>query len=145
MPEVVNRAKAVWRGDLFHGQGTVSFDSGALPTVDVSWAARSSKVAGKTNPEELIAAAHATCFAMALSNIIAKEGKRAERLEVTAEVVFSIGDQVKISESRITVVGKVSGMDQASFEKAAQAAKDGCPVSKALKGNVNITLTAKLE
>ncbi|MDJ0272658.1 MAG: OsmC family peroxiredoxin [Candidatus Caldarchaeum sp.] len=145
MPEVVNRAKAVWQGDLFHGQGMVSFDSGALPTVDVSWATRSSKVSGKTNPEELIAAAHATCFAMALSNIIAKEGKRAEKLEVTAEVVFSIGDQVKISESRITVVGKVPGMDQASFEKAAQAAKDGCPVSKALKGNVAISLTAKLE
>ncbi|MCS6784241.1 MAG: OsmC family peroxiredoxin [Candidatus Caldarchaeum sp.] len=145
MSEVVSRAKAVWEGDLFHGKGQVSFDSGALPTKDVTWAARSSKVPGMTSPEELLAAAHASCFAMALSNILAKEGKPATRLEVTADAVFAKTDEgFRITEVRLNVVGQIPGMSQDGFQKAASMAGDGCPVSKALKGNVKITVSAKL-
>lgn len=145
MSEVVSKAKTVWEGDLFHGRGQVSFDSGALPTKEVTWAARSSKVPGMTSPEELLAAAHASCFAMALSNILAKEGKPATRLEVTADAVFAKTDEgFRITEVRLNVVGQVPGMTQEGFQKAASTAGDGCPVSKALKGNVKISVSAKL-
>ncbi len=145
MSEVASIAKAVWEGDLFHGKGTVSFNSGALPSTTVTWAARSSKVEGMTSPEELLAAAHASCFSMALSNILAKEGKVAKRLEVAAEAFFSRTDEgFRITKVNITVVGEVPGIDQESFAKAASAAGDGCPVSKALKGNVEINVSARL-
>lgn len=145
MSEVVSRAKAVWEGDLFHGKGQVSFDSGALPTREVTWAARLTKIAGMTSPEELLAAAHASCFAMALSNILAKEGKPAKKLEVTADAVFAkTDDGFRITEVRINVLGDVPGMTVDGFQKAASTAGDGCPVSKALKGNVKITVAAKL-
>lgn len=145
MSAVISRAKAVWEGDLFNGKGVVSFDSGALPQKEITWAARSSKIPGMTSPEELLAAAHAGCFAMALSNILAKEGKPATRLEVTADAVFTKTDEgFKITEITLTVVGVVPGMDQTGFAKAASAAGEGCPVSKALKGNVKINLNARL-
>ncbi|MCS6769414.1 MAG: OsmC family peroxiredoxin [Candidatus Caldarchaeum sp.] len=142
---VVSKAKAVWEGDLFHGKGVVSFESGALPSREVTWAARSSKVPGMTSPEELLAAAHASCFAMALSNILAKEGKPATRLEVSAEAHFAKTDEgFRITQININVLGAVPGMDKAGFEKAASTAGEGCPVSKALKGNVKITVSANL-
>lgn len=145
MSAVVSKAKAVWEGDLFHGKGAVSFDSGALPTREVTWAARSSKVPGMTSPEELLAAAHASCFAMALSNILAKEGKPASYLEVSAEAHFAKTDEgFRVTQMNINVVGSVPGMDEAGFEKAASAAGEGCPISKALKGNVKINVLAKL-
>jgi len=145
MSAVVSTAKTVWEGDLFHGKGNVSFGSGAFPSTAVTWAARSSKVAGMTSPEELLAAAHASCFAMALSNILAKEGKPATKLEVTAEATFAKTDEgFRITQVNITVVGTVPGMDRDSFNKAAEAAGNGCPVSKALKGNVEIKVSTRL-
>jgi osmotically inducible protein OsmC len=144
MPSVVSKARAVWEGDLFHGKGVVSFDSGAFQQTQVTWAARSSKVAGMTSPDELLAAAHASCFAMALSNILAKEGRQAQQLDVTAEVTFTIDGGARISSVTLTVVGKVPGITQQDFEKAASAAGEGCPVSKALKGNLEIKVVAKL-
>jgi osmotically inducible protein OsmC len=106
MPSVVSKARAVWEGDLFHGKGVVSFDSGAFQQTQVTWAARSSKVAGMTSPEELLAAAHASCFAMALSNILAKEGRQAQQLDVTAEVTFTIDGGARISSVTLTVVAR---------------------------------------
>ncbi len=145
MSEVVSIAKAVWEGDLFNGKGSVSFNSGALPSATVTWAARSSKVEGMTSPEELLAAAHASCFSMALSNILAKEGKIVKRLEVTAETFLSKTDEgFRITQVNITAVGEVPDIDQEAFAKAASAAGDGCLVSKALKGNVKINVSARL-
>jgi osmotically inducible protein OsmC len=135
------RAEVVWEGDLLHGSGTVvSNTSGALPQLPVSWASRAEAPAGKTSPEELIAAAHAACFSMALSAELAEAGHTAERLETSATVTFQPGEG--ITGSALTVVGTVPGMTVDEFEAAAQAAKDGCPVSQAL--SVEITLDAQL-
>jgi len=109
----------------------------------VSWAARAEDDhGGKTSPEELIAAAHAACFAMALSSGLAKDGHPPDRLEIAATVTFVPG--TGITKSALTVIGSVPGIDEAAFEQAAQAAKEGCPVSSALKGNVELTLDARL-
>jgi len=135
------RADVVWEGDLLHGSGTVvSNTSGALPQLPVSWASRAEAPNGKTSPEELIAAAHAACFSMALSHGLAEAGHTAERLETSATVTFQPGEG--ITGSALTVVGTVPGMSADEFEAAAQAAKDGCPVSQAL--SVEITLDAQL-
>jgi len=145
MSAVISTAKAVWEGDLFHGKGEVSFESKALPSTSVTWAARSSRVPNMTSPEELLAAAHASCFAMALSNILAKQGNVAKKLVVTANATFAKTDEgFRITEVTIEVMGEVPGLTQADFEKAAAAAGEGCPISKALKGNVNIKVNAKL-
>ena len=135
------RAGVIWEGDLLHGGGTiVSNTSGALPQLPVSWASRAEEPNGKTSPEELIAAAHAACFSMALSHGLAEAGHTAERLETSATVTFQPGEG--ITGSALTVVGTVPGMSADEFEAAAQAAKDGCPVSQAL--SVEITLDAQL-
>ena len=136
-------AKTVWEGDLASGSGTTTPDSGAFPTVDVSWASRTSRAAGKTSPEELLAAAHASCFCMAFSHELAQAGAPPERLEATASVEFEPGEGVK--SSHIVVRGRVRGLDQDAFAQAAEAAGEGCPVSGALKGNIEITVEATLE
>jgi osmotically inducible protein OsmC len=136
-------AKTVWEGDLASGAGTTTPDSGAFPTVDVSWASRTSRAAGKTSPEELLAAAHASCFCMAFSHELAQAGTPPERLEATATVEFEPGEGVR--SSHIVVRGRVPGFDQDAFSQAADAAGDGCPVSGALKGNIDITVEATLE
>jgi osmotically inducible protein OsmC len=118
--------------------------SGAFGPLQVSWAARSEdEHGGKTSPEELIAAAHAACFAMALSNGLAKDGHAPERLETSATVTFVPG--TGITKAALSVVGVVPGMDEAAFQNAAEDAKENCPVSGALKGNVELTLDARLQ
>jgi osmotically inducible protein OsmC len=137
-----SRADATWEGDLINGAGMVSPASGAFPRLPVSWAARAERPSGKTSPEELIAAAHAACYSMAFSNGLAKAGHTAEGIDTSAEVDFVPG--TGITEIRLTVRGHVHGVDAAEFQKLAEEAKEGCPVSKALKGNVKISLDAKL-
>ena len=128
----------MWHGNLTHGDGTiVSATSGALPQLPVSWASRSEEPNGKTSPEELIAAAHAACFAMALSGGLAEAGFTADTLSTSSTVTFEPG--VGITTAHLTVRGTVPGMTAAEFESAAEEAKAGCPVSQALAG-VEITL-----
>jgi osmotically inducible protein OsmC len=131
-------ATTVWEGDLAHGSGTTTPASSAFEPVEVTWASRTSRSAGKTSPEELLAAAHASCYCMALSNELAQAGTPPERLEATASVEFEPG--VGVKSSQIAVSGRVPGIDQARFEEAAHAAAEGCPISAALKGNVAISV-----
>jgi osmotically inducible protein OsmC len=142
----VRRAEAVWEGDLLSGKGRVSAkSSGMFKDQPVSWAARTETPDGKTSPEELLAAAHASCFAMALSAGLAKGKTPATRLEVSAAVTFDkVGAGFKVTSSALEVKGVVKGLDQAGFARAAEAAKDGCPISGALKGNVELSVRATL-
>lgn len=132
------RATAVWNGSLFEGGGEVTLASSGLGTYAVSWPARSEEPGGVTSPEELIAAAHASCYSMALSNGLAKGGTPPAELRTAVEVDFVPG--TGITEIRIAVSGDVPGLDDEGFAAAAAAAKDGCPVSKALAA-VPIVLT----
>jgi lipoyl-dependent peroxiredoxin len=144
--EQTRSATAVWQGDLLSGSGVVSGATGLFSDLPVSWPARTEAPGGQTSPEELLAAAHSSCFNMALSNGLAKAGHPAERLETTAEVAFTKGDDGwSVSRSRITVRGRVPGIDEAGFRAAAEDAKDGCPISRALKGNVELSVEATLE
>lgn len=131
------KASTVWSGNLLEGSGKVSLESSNIGTFDVSWPARSAEPNGVTSPEELIAAAHASCFSMALSSGLAKAGTPPTQLRTSAEVDFQPG--VGITEIRLFVSGDVPGLDHAGFEAAAAAAKVGCPVSQALQA-VPITL-----
>jgi lipoyl-dependent peroxiredoxin len=138
------RADVVWEGSLMEGSGTVvKTGSGALPELPVTWASRTEGSDGKTSPEELIAAAHAACFSMALSHALAQAGNPPERLETSATVTFVPG--TGITKSALTVTGRVSGLDQQAFQEAAEGAKEGCPVSGALTGNVELSVDARLE
>jgi lipoyl-dependent peroxiredoxin len=133
----------VWQGDLMNGSGTIdSVTSGALGSLDVSWASRSEEPNGKTSPEELIAAAWASCFSMALSAGLAKAGNPPERLETSVVVTLQPG--TGITKGAITVRGTVPGLDAAGFREAAEGAKAGCPVSQALAGIPEVTLDASL-
>ncbi len=127
------RADVVWQGDLMSGSGQIgSVTSGALPPLDVSWASRAEDANGKTSPEELIAAAHASCYAMALSSGLAKLGNPPERLETSATVTFQPGEG--ITRSALKVRATVPGLTEGQFRAAAEDAKANCPVSKALAG-----------
>ena len=138
------RAEVTWRGELFTGEGTItSVGSGAFGPLDVTWPSRAEDPDGRTSPEELIAAAHASCYCMALSNGLTKGGNPPEELRASATVTLVPG--TGITSSTLTVVGKVPGIDAAGFKEAAEAAKDGCPVSGALKGNVELSVDATLE
>ena len=137
------RAEVVWQGDLMNGSGTIVSDtSGALPQLDVSWASRADEPAGKTSPEELIAAAWASCFSMALSHALAQGGHAPERLETSATLTFQPGEG--ITRGLLTVRGTVAGMDEDGFRAAAEDAKDNCPVSKALTGIPTVEVDAAL-
>jgi lipoyl-dependent peroxiredoxin len=137
------RAEVTWSGDLMNGKGTItSVGSGAFAPLDVTWASRTEQPDGRTSPEELIAAAHASCYSMALSHGLAGDGHPPERLDVSATVTFVPG--TGITASALTVVGTVPGLDADAFQQAAEAAKDGCPVSGALKGNVDLSVDARL-
>jgi osmotically inducible protein OsmC len=140
------RANVVWKGDLASGSGEiVSSGSGALSNLGVNWASRTESSDGSTSPEELIAAAHAACFSMALSHGLAQGGHAPEELQVTAVVSFEqVEGGWKVNSSALDVTGTVPGMDEAAFQEAADGAKDGCPVSGALSGNVEITVEARL-
>lgn len=132
------RAAALWNGSLMEGSGQVTLESSGVGTFPVSWPARSTEANGVTSPEELIAAAHSTCFSMALSHGLAQAGTPPLRLETSAEVDFQPG--TGITAIRLEVRGEVPGLDAEGFRAAAEAAKEGCPVSQALKA-VPITLT----
>ncbi len=140
-----SRAEAVWENDLIHGSGRVKGGSGVLPELGVSWSARTEAFGGRTSPEELLAAAHASCFAMGLSNTLAKMQAPPQRLEVTAVATFDkVGDGFSVTTMELTVTGRVAGIDATKFEEAARSASVGCPISRALKGNVEVRVRAKL-
>lgn len=143
---VKSRASATWEGDLAQGSGSVSGDSsGKFKELPVSWSARTEAHGGKTSPEELLAAAHASCFSMALSSDLAKAGTPPTRLEVTSTVTFDrVAEKWTVTSSELEVRGTVPNADAAAFTKAAEGAKENCPVSRALKGNVQLTLKATL-
>jgi osmotically inducible protein OsmC len=139
-------ATAKWSGTLFEGKGTVSTGTGVLSNQNVTWAARTEDPEGMTSPEELIAAAHSSCYAMAFSNVLAENGTPAESLEVTANVGFGPkpGGGMMVTHSKLTVKGSVPGVDAATFDKLAKEGEAGCPVSNALRNNVEITLESSL-
>lgn len=137
-----SRAEASWEGDLMTGGGHVKPATGAFKELPITWAARAEHTHGATSPEELIAAAHASCYSMALSNGLAKAGHAAERLDTSAEVDFVPG--TGITAIRLKVRGHIHGIDDAGFKKLAEEAKTGCPVSQALKA-VPISLEAQLD
>jgi len=137
-------AQVTWQGDLMSGSGEIhEVPSGAFGPLQVTWAARAEEPEDKTSPEELIAAAHAACFAMALSGGLAKAGHAPEKLETSAAITFVPG--TGITKAALTVVGTVPGLDEAGCKEAADQAKEGCPVSRALTGNVELTLDARLQ
>ena len=136
-------ATAVWEGGLRNGRGQFNGKSGVIQG-SYSFPTRFEGAKG-TNPEELIAAAHASCLSMALSGVLEKAGTPATRITTTASATIDkVGDGFRITKMRLEVVGEVPGADQAAFAKSAEAAKDGCPVSNALKGNVDFELDARL-
>lgn len=143
---VARRADVTWEGDLLSGGGVVTAGtSRAFNALPVTWASRTESPQGKTSPKELLAAAHASCFAMALSFGLTGVGKPPKKLEVSATVTF---DKVeagwRVISSALTVRGVIPGIDAAGFRKAAEGAKDGCPISQALKGNVKLSVEATL-
>ena len=129
------------------GSGTVTASSShAFQDQAVTWASRTEEANGRTSPEELLAAAHASCFSMALSGGLARAKTPPERLQVSATVTFDrVGDSFKVVSSQLDVRGKVPALDAAGFTAAAENAKENCPISKALKGNVEMTVKATLE
>jgi osmotically inducible protein OsmC len=133
-----------WRGSLLEGEGTIeSTGSGAIGGLEVTWAARSEpEQSERTSPEELIAAAHAACFCMALSHGLAQAGTPPQELRVKAASTFVPG--TGITQMKLDLTARVDGIDEAAFLEAAEAARDNCPVSMALKGNVEILLEARL-
>jgi osmotically inducible protein OsmC len=137
-------AEVTWNGDLLSGSGTIDrVGSGAFGGLDVTWAARTEESGGRTSPEELIAAAHASCFSMAFASGLAKAGTPPERLQTSATVTFVPG--TGITKSALTVRAVIPGIDEAAFREAAEAAKVNCPVSQALAAVPEITLDAQLE
>jgi lipoyl-dependent peroxiredoxin len=138
-------ATTVWEGNLPKGKGTLNGASGALSDLGVSWASRTERSNGQTSPEELIAAAHSSCFSMALSNELSQGGHDPQQLDVTAKVTLDEKDGAPtVTTSELTVTGTVPGIDQAAFEAAAQEAGKNCPISRALAG-VDISVSATLQ
>ena len=139
-------ASVTWKGDLLTGGGTIDYvSSGVFSRMPVSWAARTGAHNGKTSPEELLAAAHASCFSMAFSARLAKNGTPPTKLDVRAEVLFdNASGGWKVTTSTLTVVGVVPGIDLATFKTIAEDAKENCPISIALKGNVELVVEASL-
>jgi lipoyl-dependent peroxiredoxin len=138
-----SRATTVWEGSLEKGRGTTSTTSETLRHVEVTWQRRVERTEDTTSPEELLAAAHSACYCMALSHTLSQEGHEPARLEASAVVSFVPGEGVK--SSHITLRGRVEGIDQAAFEEAARDAGENCPISGALRGNVDIQVDATLE
>jgi osmotically inducible protein OsmC len=130
-------------GDLLRGGGKFTVGSGAIGEMPVTWASRTERPDGKTSPEEHIAA-HGSCFAMALSNVLAEGGTPPERLEISAVCTFDV-DNVRVASVDLDVRGRVPGMDAEDFRNAVEQANEGCPVSNALRGNVEIRMNASLD
>jgi osmotically inducible protein OsmC len=143
----IRHAMATWTGDLLSGSGTIDYvSSGAFARMPVTWASRTSAHDGKTSPEELLAAAHASCFSMAFASRLAKNGTPATKLSVKVEVTFDnpTGGGWKVAKSHISVEGDVPGIDAAKFTELAEDAKENCPISVAIKGNVELSVEATL-
>jgi osmotically inducible protein OsmC len=135
-------ATTTWRGSLTKGSGITHPQSGAFEDVEVTWTSRTTRSAGKTSPEELLAAAHVSCYCMALSNELTQAGNEPEQLDATATVAFVPGEGVK--SSHIVVNGRVPGIDAEQFDNAAISAGKNCPISGALQGNIEISVDATL-
>jgi len=146
MPIAERSAQTTWNGSLAQGAGTTTSGSGALGELPVTWASRTEHSDGKTSPEELIAAAHASCFAMALSHELTQGGNEPEQLDVSAVVTLDrVNDAPTVTRSALTVTGRVPGIDAATFESAAQSAGRNCPISRLLTGgSAEITVEATL-
>jgi lipoyl-dependent peroxiredoxin len=142
-----SRATATWEGDLINGHGTTSAASSVLKDANLSWKARTEGAAAHTTPEELLAAAHASCFSMALSHVLAQAGKPATKLETTCVVTFApkSGGGFEVKSSKLTVKGWVPGLDEAKFTELAESAKNGCPISGIMKNNVQMSADALLQ
>jgi osmotically inducible protein OsmC len=146
MPVATREAEIVWEGPLASGTGTVSSGTGALGALPVTWASRTERPDGKTSPEELIAAAHASCFAMALSLVLGENHTPPERLAVSAVCTLDEVDGApKVTTSELKLRARVPGIERAGFEQAVERASSLCPVSNALRGNVEITVHSELE
>jgi lipoyl-dependent peroxiredoxin len=144
MATAERRANVVWKGNLFEGSGTFDLASSeAVSDLPITWASRTERPDGKTSPEELIAAAHASCFAMAFSNTLAEQGNEPEELNISAVCTFD-ADQLKVTTMVLDVRGRVPGLDAEGFQNAADQAEQVCPVSNALRGNVDIQVNASL-
>jgi lipoyl-dependent peroxiredoxin len=145
MATAERRAEVVWNGDLQSGSGTFDLaSSGAWTGANVSFATRTENPNGNTSPEELIAAAHASCYAMALSNVLHEGGNDAEELRITATCVLDMGS-LKITTETLEVHGRVPGLDADGFQQAVEQADQVCPVTNALRGNVDIQVNASLD
>src|SRR5580693_751095 len=145
MPMAERSATTGWDGDLAHGNGVLNGASGALHDLSVTWASRTERSDGKTSPEELIAAAHSSCFSMALAHGLTEAGNAPEHLDVTSKVTLDLVEGAPtVTTSELTVNGRVPGIDQTTFEQAASDAGKNCPISRALAG-VQITVNATLE
>jgi lipoyl-dependent peroxiredoxin len=142
-----SRATATWEGDLINGHGATSAASGTFKDANLSWKARTEGAAAHTTPEELLAASHASCFSMAFSHALAQAGTPAAKLETTCVVTFGpkSGGGFEVKSSKLTVKGKVPGVDAAKFRELAEGAKNGCPISGIMKNNVEMSVDAQLE
>jgi lipoyl-dependent peroxiredoxin len=142
----VRHASVVWNGGLTDGSGMITcLSSGVVSRLPISWASRTSAHGGKTSPEELLAAAHASCFSMALSARLAKNGTPPTQLDVRAEVTFdNASGGWKVTASKLVVVANVPDIDDATFQRLAEDAKENCPISQAIKGNVEVSVDASL-
>jgi osmotically inducible protein OsmC len=143
----LRKANVKWIGDLASGKGELSAGtSGAFSALPVTWASRTESADGRTSPEELLAAAHASCYAMALSSDLTKAGSPPQSLDISAEVAADrVDGKFTVISSKLTVRGRVPGLDQDRFRAIAEGAKDGCPISRALKGNVELSVAAILD
>ncbi len=143
----IRSAEVIWEGDLAAGSGRLdAVSSKAFQALPVTWASRTEASEGRTSPEELLAAAHASCYAMSFSSELTKAGMPPERLEVSAEVTFDrVDGKWTVLSSRLAVHGRVPGIDADRFRALATQAKDGCPISRALVGNVALSVEATLD
>jgi lipoyl-dependent peroxiredoxin len=142
---VERTANAEWEGDLTGGSGTVSTESGVVRDAIIKWSSRAEAADENTSPEELIAAAHASCVSMALAHGLAEAGTPARRLESQATATFDqVGDGFRMTTMRLQIRGQVEGLDEDGFREAAEQAKDNCPVSQALSEDVEVTVDASL-
>jgi len=142
---VERSATVQWQGDLMSGSGKVSTKSGVVSDAMVKWGSRAEQADQNTSPEELIAAAHATCISMALAGALAKAGNPPQQLDTEATATFDkVGDGFRMTTMRISISGRVDGLDADGFREAAEEAKENCPVSQALKGNVDVSVDANL-
>jgi osmotically inducible protein OsmC len=143
---ILRRAETIWERDLAKGTGRIRFGSGAINETQVMWASRTGEPEGKTSPEELLAAAHASCYAMAFSAALAKNRTPPQRLDVTAECTLDeVNGKWQITAMDLSVIGRVLNIESSKFQEVANLAERGCPISNALRNNVKITVKAYLE